>query len=1040
MVGNGFRLVHWGVIAFAGTVMGSPAERAAQAASKPIGIKYDHKLDVGVTPEDYEAISGWNVVAGVPPGDQVYNNVSASPSIYLPGRNQRMADDLTLASGPCQVVYYELAVAGGVHPSLPNLPFNVTVELWNGDPCDPGSSAIPGTLETFTSIPADQGVRLLQVTLDTPVSTPGTVWMAVTFSENDAGWIVAGQAEVGTTQNFWSENDTSAGCGLFQFGGANPPHAGLWATINCSLASDPMGACCNLSTCTQTTQAQCITGVWQGPFTTCVPNVCQAGTCCTGLTFDECTSANEATCVDGVFTPNATCAAGCPPNFKVFENDFRTGLFIGVLDNTKFGDDMTFAPGAPCDLLAYDLTVFGDPDGGPPTFDVIMALWTNDDRGTPTTPEDDLPLAPIPGTERTYTGIPADFSGHRLLASGFTGIVLPEKAWLVVDTSSPNGGPGLGGIADIGESLDAFAIFNPPDPPAPNAWVGGFWFEGFNPNTCPGGLECVPAGSFRSDVWCAGNPPTGACCDRFAGVCTEGVTFENCSGRWVEGGTCAPETFDPPCGQHACCERFELNPNATICVNRTPEDCATRHDGFLSRGRFCDDFGGQCPAGMCMGHEGDCLTEHAGIGCEDPFCTCAVCNTTSGAFCCQVTWDEFCALDAEALCTDLENNDLCSSPKQITGVGTFPFDNTEAGTDGPAHAACISETGNNIVKDVWFKWKATCTNRVFVSTCDQTFVDSKIAVYQGTTCPPTDAMLAGCNDDRCLLQSLVIFDAVLNQDYLIRIGSAPSQGAGAGTFRISCGPPPNGACPATGDCCAATGGPACADANCCRTVCACDPFCCTTDWDEACASIGFEGSGCGAAVMCINTCAGGCPPGPVEDVSPPNGVVDAGRPHNSITGMPLEGINEILLVAPTDASASCFDFCETAAIGAANNIASMVDMAGLYELMLLRPMTPGAASTVSYSNVLGGTVSGVYTSHPGNANGDGFANASDVSALVNALAGTATLPWGSFSYDIDRSGRFTPLDLWEEINVLNGGGAQEIWDGSPLPGFSGICP
>ncbi len=56
-----------------------------------------------------------------------------------------------------------------------------------------------------------------------------------------------------------------------------------------------------------------------------------------------------------------------------------------------------------------------------------------------------------------------------------------------------------------------------------------------------------------------------------------------------------------------------------------------------------------------------------------------------------------------------------------------------------------------------------------------------------------------------------------------------------------------------GDCCSANGTPGCDDSDCCAIVSACDPFCSDSNWDEACAGIGFQGNGCGAQLLC-NTC------------------------------------------------------------------------------------------------------------------------------------------------------------------------------------------
>src|SRR6202008_3631765 len=123
-------------------------------------------------------------------------------------------------------------------------------------------------------------------------------------------------------------------------------------------------------------------------------------------------------------------------------------------------------------------------------------------------------------------------------------------------------------------SQDLFAVFNDPNAPTPNVWQPGFFFGGFDPTNCPGGQGCVPAGSFRINVWCEGNAPTGACCDRFAGTCTENVTFYECTGRWFKGGPCPPESFFPPCCTHSCCHKASFNPNLSFCLNLTPEACA----------------------------------------------------------------------------------------------------------------------------------------------------------------------------------------------------------------------------------------------------------------------------------------------------------------------------------------------------------------------------------------------------------------------------------------------------------------------------------
>lgn len=55
-----------------------------------------------------------------------------------------------------------------------------------------------------------------------------------------------------------------------------------------------------------------------------------------------------------------------------------------------------------------------------------------------------------------------------------------------------------------------------------------------------------------------------------------------------------------------------------------------------------------------------------------------------------------------------------------------------------------------------------------------------------------------------------------------------------------------GACPGSGDCCAAHGDPGCGDFDCCDAVCFVDSFCCEDTWDADCASF--------AVLFCPSLC------------------------------------------------------------------------------------------------------------------------------------------------------------------------------------------
>lgn len=156
-------------------------------------------------------------------------------------------------------------------------------------------------------------------------------------------------------------------------------------------------------------------------------------------------------------------------------------------------------------------------------------------------------------------------------------------------------------------------------------------------------------------------------------------------------------------------------------------------------------------------------------------------------------------------------NDNCASSTAIAGPGTFNFDNSMATLDGGAHVACIDAAVDpigTIDHDVWYCWTAPCTGPVVIQTCNQTTVDSKLAVYDGCTCPATSANLLGCDDDGCgtgsFLQSRRTFLAETGQNYLIRLGTYPGDigdpnnpnddlppaPGGVGSFSVTCLNPP----------------------------------------------------------------------------------------------------------------------------------------------------------------------------------------------------------------------------------------------------------
>jgi len=138
----------------------------------------------------------------------------------------------------------------------------------------------------------------------------------------------------------------------------------------------------------------------------------------------------------------------------------------------------------------------------------------------------------------------------------------------------------------------------------------------------------------------------------------------------------------------------------------------------------------------------------------------------------------------EVLSNAVPVNDNCANATLVIGTGSFAYNTSEATTDGLAHPACNFFGQSQIERDVWFRWRAPATAIFVADTCTGTSVDTKLAVYTNTTCPPGNGAVLGCNDDACSVQSRVTFNAVNGQDYLIRVGVYPGKPGGTGTLRV----------------------------------------------------------------------------------------------------------------------------------------------------------------------------------------------------------------------------------------------------------------
>ncbi|MCK4660784.1 MAG: hypothetical protein KAV82_14790, partial [Phycisphaerae bacterium] len=389
------------------------------------------------------------------------NEIDPAELLWAPGAGLAVADDMRLAgSGARELVYYDLMVNGGGGGS-----FDVTAELWTDCP-GWGGTLIPGTTTTWVNVP-DAQVVLLTHEPD-QVTIPTTVWMVVTFSTDQAGWIRADEAETGFTDDIFGHSGPPWVCNYW-FGEGS--HAGFWANLRCiapdcnengiSDSSDiALGNSqdCNLNSIPD--ECDIAAGTSEDTDGDGVPDECAAlGACCNSddgscveLPLDDCLASGGM--FQGVGTECATIT--CP--FGRYSNEVdpvETLWSPGA--GRALADDITLAGTGARELVYYDLMVNG---GGGGSFNVTAELWTNCPGWGGTL---------IPGTTATWSNVP----DMQLVTLNYEPdrVVIPSVVWMVVTFSTDQAGWIRAGEAETGLTYDRFGQNDPP-------WVCNYSFGG----------------------------------------------------------------------------------------------------------------------------------------------------------------------------------------------------------------------------------------------------------------------------------------------------------------------------------------------------------------------------------------------------------------------------------------------------------------------------------------------------------------------------------------------------------------------------------
>ncbi|UCE60794.1 MAG: hypothetical protein JSU63_03395 [Phycisphaerales bacterium] len=286
--------------------------------------------------------------------------------------------------------------------------------------------------------------------------------------------------------------------------------------------------------------------------------------------------------------------------------------------------------------------------------------------------------------------------------------------------------------------------------------------------------------------------------------------------------------------------------------------------------------------------------------------------------------------------------------------------------------------------------------------------------------------------------------------------------------------------PGTGDCFEPHDAPYCDDGTCCEMVCEALPRCCTDAWTPECVDYAaqvcrpieaccFRDGSCdemppedcqlqggrpqGFGTRCLgdqnqngidDACEGGCPI-PVERVEwidPLHRTVDARQPRDVNDASILQGIRFIRVIAPRGADLDCWSFCETQQEGLPNAIVGVTDHGNdRYTIELLRRITPGAVSKVTYTDDGGSRHTGTFVSLPADSSADGVSNTADILSLIDCcLNAVCVPPWGIYSCDIDQSLVVNTADILRLIDLLNGAGQFTRRWNLASPHDNGECP
>ncbi len=311
------------------------------------------------------------------------------------------------------------------------------------------------------------------------------------------------------------------------------------------------------------------------------------------------------------------------------------------------------------------------------------------------------------------------------------------------------------------------------------------------------------------DPFCCQSEWDSNCVDQAAAICNE--REQGCGSPASR--SCYVASFMQGCLEEECCQMICDGFDPFCCVVQWDAICADQAITFAQLGIGCT-----MPT-FAAGGRGDCLVAHAQRGCSDVDCSVAVCSIDPN--CCRIIWDEECAEFAEY---------VCISPGGCPGTESSFSIHASPGSLDPSccNAVCfvMPECCNE-------SWSSACVVLAH-QRCKPASVWNVPCIGSCTEAHDNP----GCEDVACA--SAVCFsDALCCTAEWDQECASLARGLCCGL--PGCGNSCNESCVSPHD------APYCDSPYCCTAVCAEDPYCCTVGWDSFCVKTALArcASGCG---------------------------------------------------------------------------------------------------------------------------------------------------------------------------------------------------